>query len=88
MVVSSQEVYNRLLLHSPDSNQLKFETLALVAHGSNGTLDEDKLKDLIHLFRPERDGKSLTAGTAFVTRSRYVSNDLVFCQGTCRCLIL
>jgi hypothetical protein len=57
MVVSSQEVYKRLLLRSRDPSVLKVEVLALVAQGPDGTLDDDKLKELIHLFRPDRDGK-------------------------------
>jgi hypothetical protein len=59
MVVSSQEVYKRLLLLASDQSQLQFNTLALIAEQSDGTLDEDKLKDLIRLFRPDREGKSL-----------------------------
>lgn len=69
MVVSSQDVYKRLLLCSPDASQIKFDIFARTAERSDGTLDEDKLKDLIRLFRPDRDGKSLTAATAFLILS-------------------
>jgi len=57
MVVSTQEVYRRLLLQSPDQSVLKFEVLAMAAMKSNGTLDEQKLQALIHLLRPDRDGR-------------------------------
>lgn len=57
MVVSTQEVYRRLLLQSPDESVLKFEVLAMAALKSNGSLDEQKLQALIHLLRPDRDGR-------------------------------
>jgi hypothetical protein len=55
-IQSSQEVYRRLQLRSPDEEKLKFETIALIAVRRDGTLDETKLKDLVRLFRPDRDG--------------------------------
>jgi hypothetical protein len=55
-IQSSQEVYRRLQLRSPDEEKLKFETIALIAVRRDGTLDETKLKDLVRLFRPNRDG--------------------------------
>lgn len=61
MVVSSQNVYQRLLLKTPGQTILNFETLALTAMKSNGTLDQEKLKDLIRLLRPDRDGTSRSA---------------------------
>jgi Mechanosensitive ion channel len=57
MVIGSQEVYQRLLLPSPDTEVLKFDVLALVALEQDGrTLNHDKLEDLIRLLRPDRDG--------------------------------
>jgi hypothetical protein len=55
-IQSSQEVYRRLKLRSPNEEMLKFETIALLAVQRDGTLDDTKLKDLIRLFRPNRDG--------------------------------
>lgn len=55
MVRSSQEVYRRLMLKSPDPNVLKFRVLAEVAI-QDGKLDQEKLKELIRLLRPQRDG--------------------------------
>lgn len=66
MVVNSQEIYKRLLLRSPDPNLLQFDTLALASAGQNGTLAEDKLKDLIRLFRPDRDGKQISRPRSFL----------------------
>jgi hypothetical protein len=59
MVVSSQEVYKRLMLRSPDPNLLNFEVLAENTRLPDGNLDEEKLKQLLRLIRPDRDGKSL-----------------------------
>jgi hypothetical protein len=55
-IQSAQELYWRLLLNDPSQSHLTFETLALLGLKSDGTLDQAKLKDLIRLFRPERDG--------------------------------
>lgn len=57
MVINSQEVYQRLLLPTPDSDVLKFEVLARIAMGNDGkTLNQEKLEALIRLLRPDRDG--------------------------------
>lgn len=55
-VASSQEVYDRLLLRSPDPFIVQFDVIALLGVTKDGSLDHDKLKDLIKLFRPDRDG--------------------------------
>jgi hypothetical protein len=59
-IESAQDVYNRLMLHTPDLAVLQFDTLALIALDKNGEIDEKKARRLIRLFRPARDG-SLTA---------------------------
>ena len=54
---SAQNVYDRLLRRDADQEKdLNFDVLAVLAMDA-GDLDEDKLKDLIKLFRPDRDGK-------------------------------
>jgi len=53
-IESSQEVYERLQLRTPDDDVLTFETIAMVAVRRDGTLDESKLKELVRLFRPNR----------------------------------
>ena len=55
-IESAQRVYDRLLLRTPHRQQLPFETLALLAKNDDGTLDQDKAKELIRAFRPDRDG--------------------------------
>jgi hypothetical protein len=55
-IQSSQEVYRRLKLRSPDEELLKFEAIAIISVQRDGTLDETKLKDLVRIFRPNRDG--------------------------------
>lgn len=55
---SSQEVYNRLLLvEVGEERTLQFETLALCALQENGLVDQVKAKELIKVFRPDRDGR-------------------------------
>ena len=39
-----------------DSEELHFETLAVLCTDSKGEIDEYKAKDLIKLLRPDRDG--------------------------------
>lgn len=55
-IQSAQNVYRRLLLNDPDESDLNFETLALLGLQRDGTLNQAKLKEMIRLFRPNRDG--------------------------------
>lgn len=55
-IESAQAVYDRLLLRSPDPQTLHFDVLALVGVRKGGILDQEKLKAMIKLFRPDRDG--------------------------------
>lgn len=56
-IESSQIVYKRLLQRQGDSDAvLDFDTIALLATTEDGDIDKDKMKELIRLFRPERDG--------------------------------
>jgi len=55
-VESSQEVYYRLMLRTPQAEALSFEIIALLGVRRDGSLDQEKLKNLIRLFRPDRDG--------------------------------
>ena len=54
-IISSQEVYEKLLLDSSE-DCLNFQVLARIGVRSDGSLDQQKLVDLIKLFRPDRDG--------------------------------
>lgn len=55
-IESSQRVYRRLMLRQSDGAALDFDTIALLATTDDGGIDQEKMKDLIRLFRPERDG--------------------------------
>lgn len=52
---SAQEVFNRLLL-AKGGKVVEFETLALTALLDDGTVDQEKAKQLVKVFRPDRDG--------------------------------
>ena len=54
-IESSQNVYFRLLEKAPDED-FHFNMIGLVALQSDGSLDQEKLKTLIKVFRPDRDG--------------------------------
>jgi hypothetical protein len=56
-VVNAQRVFERLLLRSPSEGVLPFEILAQIAldHHTEA-LDEDRVTDLIRVFRPDADG--------------------------------
>jgi hypothetical protein len=56
-IVSSQKCYQRLLLRSAHHEVLTFDIVALLAIESNGQLDSEKVKDLIKIFKPDRDGR-------------------------------
>jgi len=49
-------VYNKLQLRTSFRNELPFETLALLAKDEEGKMDKDKARELIKVFRPDRDG--------------------------------
>jgi hypothetical protein len=68
-IESAQKVYSRLLMRTPDQNVLHFETLALLAMHKDGTIDHQKAKDLVKLFRPDRQGD----------HSCFLCNRLIFC---------
>jgi hypothetical protein len=53
---NSQRLYSELTIESSDNTPLHFRTLALASMDKGGELDEQELKDLIHVFRPNRDG--------------------------------
>jgi hypothetical protein len=55
MLEGAQELYARLLHKQLDRNELQFNTIAQVAL-RNGALDDARLKDLVRMFRPARDG--------------------------------
>jgi hypothetical protein len=55
--MSSQKVYERLLRCDPDKPAINFrDTIALLAVDEDGDIEPHKMKDLIQLFRPDRDG--------------------------------
>jgi hypothetical protein len=55
-VESSQGVYRRLMLKTPGTTILSFDTIATLGSSTPETVDAAKVKDLIRLFRPDREG--------------------------------
>lgn len=55
-VESAQNLYSRLMLLTPDEPVLQFDTLAVLAKEKDGEINVDGMKDLIRLFRPDRNG--------------------------------
>ena len=56
-IESAERVYDRLLERdSEEAKDLNFDVLAVLAT-TTGEMDEEKLKDLIKVFRPDRDGR-------------------------------
>eukprot|EP00557_Chaetoceros_sp_GSL56_P008411 CAMPEP_0176506328 /NCGR_PEP_ID=MMETSP0200_2-20121128/16971_1 /TAXON_ID=947934 /ORGANISM="Chaetoceros sp., Strain GSL56" /LENGTH=975 /DNA_ID=CAMNT_0017905945 /DNA_START=568 /DNA_END=3491 /DNA_ORIENTATION=+ len=53
---SAQQVYDRLLMKTPGTSVLHFDTLCLLAVGRDGKLQKDKARAMIRLFRPHRNG--------------------------------
>ena len=44
------------MFRTPHLQDLPFETLALLAKNGDGGINQEKARELIKLFRPERDG--------------------------------
>jgi len=55
LVSSAQDVYDRILLRSPNPF-INFDVIALLGVTKDGLLNQAKLKALVKLFRPNRDG--------------------------------
>eukprot|EP00571_Detonula_confervacea_P004055 CAMPEP_0172329148 /NCGR_PEP_ID=MMETSP1058-20130122/60728_1 /TAXON_ID=83371 /ORGANISM="Detonula confervacea, Strain CCMP 353" /LENGTH=1223 /DNA_ID=CAMNT_0013046305 /DNA_START=38 /DNA_END=3710 /DNA_ORIENTATION=- len=55
-VQSSQEVYDRLMLSASDCTTLPFSILSVLGMDENGDFVDAKIKSLIRLFRPDRQG--------------------------------
>lgn len=56
-VASAQAVYERLMLKNRTVNgKLHFDTIAVLAVQRGGGLDQERAKELIRTFRPDRDG--------------------------------
>jgi hypothetical protein len=53
---SAVKVYKHLLLKNPEQTVLHFDTLLVLASGDDGSLDLEKARSLIRLFRPDCDG--------------------------------
>eukprot|EP00980_Cylindrotheca_fusiformis_P014169 scaffold3720_cov141-Cylindrotheca_fusiformis.AAC.8 len=53
---SAQELYNRLLSLSPSQVHLQFETIVHIALKHDGSIDTEKAKQAIKIFRPDREG--------------------------------
>ena len=53
---SSQKVFERLILKTPEFDVLKFETLLTIAFNEDGTFDKSKAKFLKRLFCPRSNG--------------------------------
>jgi hypothetical protein len=58
-IEGAETVFRDLLLATPGKYELSFDVLALLAINDDGEMNEQKVKQLIKVFRPERDG-SLT----------------------------
>lgn len=59
-VDSVQDVYERLMLSTPNKDTLHFENIVLVALDEQGNVDEEIARQLIKLFRPDRKGEIIT----------------------------
>ncbi|KAL7548223.1 hypothetical protein ACHAWF_011515 [Thalassiosira exigua] len=53
---SSQEVFDRLMFSAMDSSVLSFSIISILAMDEAGDYQDAKIKSLIRLFRPDRDG--------------------------------
>jgi len=54
---SAQSMYERLLLRQGSGDVLSFNTIAKIAVNRDGTMNTQKIKQLIRLFRPSRSGE-------------------------------
>ena len=55
-MVSSQALFDRLV-ETDESTDLSFDVLCLLAKQRDGSVDREKVRELIRTFRPDRNGK-------------------------------
>jgi hypothetical protein len=55
-VESAQNLYQRLIGNSPNWDAGPFESMCTLALKKDGAIDTERMKDLIKLFRPDRQG--------------------------------
>jgi hypothetical protein len=68
-------VFGKLMKRSAHPNLLTFEVLAAVAKQSDGSLDQEKIKRIIRILRPDRDG---TFGSSILENTIYSMTHLLF----------
>lgn len=56
-IESAQRVYERLMIRNQGHEKLSFDTIAVVAIDKNGVIDQKKMKNLIRIFRPDKEGE-------------------------------
>jgi hypothetical protein len=87
---SAQNLYLRLLSHTPDTT-LHFNVLGLVALNPDSSLNQEKLKALIKVLRPGRNGRlSLIDFVKSVVRLVHFGSCVAFCsasQHCCTCML-
>lgn len=49
-------MYRRLVIHQNEGAVLHFDTIAAIALNKDDTMDEDKMRELVRLCRPNRQG--------------------------------
>ena len=82
-VQSAEEIYKCLLRGNPKFETLQFETMSAIARSrSTQEMDEARLKDLVKVFRPERDGSLDLLG--FVRSVDQVYKDLRLLRASIR----
>jgi len=54
---SAQREYNRLLVLQNSGEVLHFNTIASVALQKDGEMEQDNMRELVRLFRPQRNGE-------------------------------
>ena len=54
-VKSAMKVYKRLLRFTPEEENLQFDVIGALAYDKDGNVDEKKVKQIVALFRPDRN---------------------------------
>ncbi len=89
---SSQKVYERLMTNAEDgASALPFTVFSVLATDENGELVDDKMRSLIRLFRPDRQGTvsdwiMITPNFFALVSLLLCSTLLVFCFSSSRSL--
>lgn len=68
------------MIRNPSRDRLPFDTIAVVAMNKNGDINQKKMKELIRIFRPNREGELSMLDFVRSCDSKCIDNVVTLCK--------